>query len=139
MSQTLQLLLNMGFSESNALEAASKHPTNIKFAIDYATKRVDLTETEIKVNDEKYEANQYDIKQQAYIDSADKTKRKPIYETEHKNEDIIKCIGSLLTTYENKLTKPENALGTGTIIRIDSKKRCYVLTVAHNGCKPLRQ
>eukprot|EP01084_Bolivina_argentea_P032691 60514_1 len=143
MAQTLQLLLNMGFTEPNALEAVSKHPTNIKFAIDYATKlkkqTVDLAETEIKVNDEKYEANQYDIIQEAYIDSSDKTKRKPIYETEHKNEDIIKCIGSLWVTYSDKLAAKENALGTGTIIKIDSNKRCYVLTVAHNGCKPLRQ
>eukprot|EP01084_Bolivina_argentea_P280305 479345_1 len=81
-----------------------------------------------------------DCTQEAIIDPTNDG-RKPIWDSANANDDIITCIGSLRIRYADKeiLTDPpETMLGTGTIIKIDTQNRCYILTAAHNACQPLR-
>eukprot|EP01084_Bolivina_argentea_P039998 73902_1 len=69
--------------------------------------------------------------QEAIVNSTDL--RTAVYNSNQKDEQILKCIGYLRTTFKYaqhsyKLQKR----GTGTVISVSNDKICYVLTCAHN-------
>eukprot|EP01084_Bolivina_argentea_P202677 346253_1 len=57
-------------------------------------------------------------------------KRIEIYETNHKNDAVVQCIGHLRITYHHSIGGGY-AIGTGTIFHVEGNK-CFILTCAHN-------
>eukprot|EP01084_Bolivina_argentea_P017451 32589_1 len=70
----------------------------------------------------------YDDVQEVCVTGHDK--RLPIYETAHKNDCIIQCIGQLRISYHQSIGGGYK-IGTGTIFHVQDDK-CLVLTCAHN-------
>eukprot|EP01084_Bolivina_argentea_P310233 536792_1 len=107
---------------------------------------IDIETDKYHIQDEKDEKDEYkyvedddDVMQECLIDP-DKDRRQPIHSSPNKDDGIIQCIGSLRITFNNNIDNPpEKKLGSGTVIYIDDKNFCYVLTAAHNYLGTLRQ
>eukprot|EP01084_Bolivina_argentea_P276619 472025_1 len=101
---------------------------------------VPITSTKVDFLDEKsqYDADDNDCIEETLIHSAT-DRRKAIWESPNKDDNIIKCIGSLEMEYTKNLYQPEKSIGTGTVIHIDRNDICYILTAAHNFYQALRK
>eukprot|EP01084_Bolivina_argentea_P267674 454448_1 len=78
---------------------------------------------------------------QEAIVHADGDKRIPIFESEYKQEDIIKCIGQLQSDFkyiENEYEQKGSTWGTATVFTVNNNK-CYLLSVAHNITKQIKK
>eukprot|EP01084_Bolivina_argentea_P202676 346251_1 len=78
-------------------------------------------------NDEAEDSDDEDL-QEVCVTGGDK--RIEIYETKHKTDAIVQCIGHLRITYHHSISGGY-AVGTGTIFHVEQNK-CFILTCAHN-------
>eukprot|EP01084_Bolivina_argentea_P088319 159474_1 len=93
---------------------------------------------EKKMNDE-YD-HELDCEEESIV-HADGDHRKPIIESEHKQEDIIKCIGQLEANYKYikfRYEQKGSAWGTATVITTKGNQ-CFLLTAAHNIRKKIKE
>eukprot|EP01084_Bolivina_argentea_P237874 399669_1 len=103
------------------------------------------TYEELKLIEEEESKDKYDsCTEETFINSCDQSRRKPVFEyfeTNNASDDIIQCIGSLHSTYDdkNRFIGSQTYLGTATIISVDDTDNCYVLTAAHNAYQFLRE
>eukprot|EP01084_Bolivina_argentea_P028792 53481_1 len=86
--------------------------------------------------DEKYNTDDY-IAETLINYQVDR--RKAIWNSPNKDDEIIKCICSLETEYTEDMKHTEQSIGTGTVIHIDEQNMCYILTAAHNFYQTLRK
>eukprot|EP01084_Bolivina_argentea_P065151 118771_1 len=71
----------------------------------------------------------------------DGDKRIPIFESEYKQEDIIKCIGQLQSDFkyiQNEYEQKGSTWGTATVFKILNNK-CYLLSAAYNITKQIKK
>eukprot|EP01084_Bolivina_argentea_P202678 346254_1 len=80
-----------------------------------------------KYDSEEEDSDEEDL-QEVCVTGGDK--RIEIYETNHKNDAVVQCIGHLRITYHHSIGGGL-AIGTGTIFHVEGNK-CFILTCAHN-------
>eukprot|EP01084_Bolivina_argentea_P062364 114028_1 len=97
--------------------------------------------TEHKMETKDDNVSDDDCCQEVYIDPSNKHRLQPIWNSDTAKSDFIKCIGSLRIEFadKTKLSEPEFCHGSGTVIHIDEKDCCHILTAAHNGYQLLRK
>eukprot|EP01084_Bolivina_argentea_P094003 169015_1 len=93
--------------------------------VDHDEEKKDEFDVDIKDDEDDY---------QECIINPKNDRRVIICDSQNKDNDIIKCIGSLEVHFipDSTIMQDESIHGTGTVIYIDSKNIIYVLTAAHN-------
>eukprot|EP01084_Bolivina_argentea_P170468 295397_1 len=86
-----------------------------------------VNETDEKKVDYNSEDDEYSDIEEVCVSGGDK--RLEIYETKHKNDIIVQCIGNLRINYSG--VGGGYSIGTGTVFHVDGNK-VFIMTCAHN-------
>eukprot|EP01084_Bolivina_argentea_P301239 519637_1 len=131
-------LLSMGFDDNLSFEAARTFHSCANKAVQYILTQQKRSDSNFKSEQKCQVSNQPE--QKTNLDKYDEQEtivhnndlRIPIYESKHRDKNIIKCIGELVCSYVyNQYNYRISTIGTGTVFHV-KKNRAFLLTAAHN-------